>query len=452
MKTSNYYNLKIVCLFFIILFSTTNMIKSQTSYLQVGTASSPFINGSGNLLIGSGFTTPYTNYSKLHVRSNTLSSQPFSNIEYWSLGAQQASIQNFVSVGMQSYGIYETSSITGLMNYFQDPVKMGNVQIYKGSLSTSSILVNPEVTTLNFIFNPLPITGDPFFPLSIYQTGIRVRTNLITDNFQMLTGAGVNKVLASDANGNGTWTNPSNFLNDYWSSTDPSAIFSLYHHVGIGTNDPQHKLDIFTNEDPGGIRINQTGANTNNRSEIEFDYQGNEDWAIGSNDQVGNNSYFYIWSNHNKVNGGAFFIDGVTGKTGIGTWYPTAKFEVAGDIKATAIGIGIDPPLASDSYKLFVDGGIAAREIKVTTQTFPDYCFNDDYKLMSISDLRNYISKNRHLPGLPSAKEVEENNGIELGVMQTKLVEKVEQQTLYILDLQKQIDELKKQLESLIKK
>jgi hypothetical protein len=72
-----------------------------------------------------------------------------------------------------------------------------------------------------------------------------------------------------------------------------------------------------------------------------------------------------------------------------------------------------------------------------------DYVFNEDYQLLPLEELQNFISKNKHLPGIPTAKEVKEE-GIELGEMNKKLLEKVEELTLYILDLQKQVDELKK--------
>lgn len=79
----------------------------------------------------------------------------------------------------------------------------------------------------------------------------------------------------------------------------------------------------------------------------------------------------------------------------------------------------------------------------MTALTFPDYVFTKEYKRLSIYEYEKFITSNKHLPGLPSAKEVKENDGFEIGQMQTKLLEKVEEQALYIIDLQKQIDELK---------
>ncbi|HCI58751.1 MAG TPA: hypothetical protein DFH96_08205, partial [Bacteroidetes bacterium] len=69
--------------------------------------------------------------------------------------------------------------------------------------------------------------------------------------------------------------------------------------------------------------------------------------------------------------------------------------------------------------------------------------FAKDYELMGIYELEAYLKKHKHLPEIPSAVEVESNEGFEVGDMQTKLLKKIEEQTLYIISLQKQIDELK---------
>jgi len=70
-----------------------------------------------------------------------------------------------------------------------------------------------------------------------------------------------------------------------------------------------------------------------------------------------------------------------------------------------------------------------------------DFVFDDDYHLMSLKHLEQFINDNRHLPEIPSAKEVEAN-GISLGTMDAKLLQKIEELTLYIIELQKQIDAL----------
>ena len=89
-------------------------------------------------------------------------------------------------------------------------------------------------------------------------------------------------------------------------------------------------------------------------------------------------------------------------------------------------------------------GKLKAKEVEVTLTGWPDYVFETDYPLMSLQETESFIKQNKHLPALPSAKEVEEN-GINLGEMNALLLRKVEELTLYILDLQNQINELKKQ-------
>lgn len=103
----------------------------------------------------------------------------------------------------------------------------------------------------------------------------------------------------------------------------------------------------------------------------------------------------------------------------------------------------------TDVFRIYGNGKMYATEIfvKLSSQ-FPDYVFAPDYQLMPIYDLKNYITENKHLPNIPPANEVE-NEGLNVGEMNTKLVEKVEELTLYIIQQQEQIDALKKELETI---
>jgi len=105
--------------------------------------------------------------------------------------------------------------------------------------------------------------------------------------------------------------------------------------------------------------------------------------------------------------------------------------------------IGASVP--ATGYLFSVDGKIMCEELKVQmSESWPDYVFADDYKLPSLYELEASIKLNKHLPGIPSAKEVEAN-GFEVGAMQANMMEKIEELTLYIIELQKQIDQLKDQ-------
>ena len=105
------------------------------------------------------------------------------------------------------------------------------------------------------------------------------------------------------------------------------------------------------------------------------------------------------------------------------------------------VGIGTNNPQA----KLAVNSQILARSIRVNTSStyWPDYVFSENYELMSLKELDAYVKANKHLPGVPSASEVEEQGDVDLGEMNAILLEKVEELTRYVIDLQKQIDEMK---------
>lgn len=93
-------------------------------------------------------------------------------------------------------------------------------------------------------------------------------------------------------------------------------------------------------------------------------------------------------------------------------------------------------------YKLAVDGKIICEELKVQNSTaWPDYVFSKDYQLMPIRDLETHIALHHHLPGIPSAVEIEAN-GIMVGDMQKRMMEKIEELTLYIIAQEKRIAEL----------
>ncbi|MEO9511654.1 MAG: interleukin-like EMT inducer domain-containing protein [Flavobacteriaceae bacterium] len=106
------------------------------------------------------------------------------------------------------------------------------------------------------------------------------------------------------------------------------------------------------------------------------------------------------------------------------------------------VGIGTNTP---DSM-LTVKGDIHAEEVQVDLSVpGPDYVFKEDYDLKSLEEVQNHIKAHGHLPNIPSAQEMEEN-GIQLGEMNMKLLEKIEELTLYILEQEKRIGVLEKQV------
>ncbi|SHL81254.1 hypothetical protein SAMN05444266_10574 [Chitinophaga jiangningensis] len=90
---------------------------------------------------------------------------------------------------------------------------------------------------------------------------------------------------------------------------------------------------------------------------------------------------------------------------------------------------------------LTVAGTITAQKIKVTATEWADFVFEDSYTLPSLYELENYIRANKHLPEIPTAKQVEQD-GVDLADMNKKLLQKVEELTLYVIELKKQVDAL----------
>jgi hypothetical protein len=107
--------------------------------------------------------------------------------------------------------------------------------------------------------------------------------------------------------------------------------------------------------------------------------------------------------------------------------------------QAGNVGIGTLAPDAQ--YKLSVNGRIRAKGLRVQSAGWSDFVFEPDYKLRSLSELEKFIKANKHLPEIPSAKEVMKD-GQEVGEIQSKLLQKIEELTLYTIELNKQVKAL----------
>jgi hypothetical protein len=107
-----------------------------------------------------------------------------------------------------------------------------------------------------------------------------------------------------------------------------------------------------------------------------------------------------------------------------------------------------------DGYKLFVEQGILTEKVKVAVKDSKDWydnVFETDYKLMSLNKLEKFIKENKHLPDLPSTSEVMAD-GLDLGKMNGLLLKKVEELTLHMINMQKELDATKAQVKKLSSK
>ena len=215
------------------------------------------------------------------------------------------------------------------------------------------------------------------------------------------------------------------------------------------------------------------------------------------NDNNVGNDYFTIRANGNTLSSSTeFFRINHLGNIGIGTPTPVSKLEVNGDISLVrtkkikflevvgggdrayirstngqngedynslifAVGGGSETmflnaignvgigTMDTKGFKLGVKGKIAAEEVKVALHSnWSDFVFYNDYELPTLQEVETHIKEKGHLKDIPSAKEVK-INGIYLGEMDSKLLQKIEELTLYTIQQQKEIENLKKENKSL---
>jgi hypothetical protein len=229
--------------------------------------------------------------------------------------------------------------------------------------------------------------------------------------------------------------------------------------VGIGTNTPTYGVDIDAGNERGVDVLNGYGGASSKygvRSEVNANGTGTRYGLAGlATANAGDNSPSYGTYGFANGNGGPSTLYGVYG--GVSTSGTGTKYALYGSAStqanAWALWANGDAHFTSDvrightndvvGYKLSVDGKIIGEEIKVQlSQNWPDYVFEPGYQLRSASDLESFIQAHGHLPGVPSAKQVEAEDGIHLGEMNRILLEKVEELTLLIIEQDKRIRQL----------
>jgi len=201
--------------------------------------------------------------------------------------------------------------------------------------------------------------------------------------------------------------------------------------IGIGTTSPVGKLQVninsantayasLTTSDIGISLSNSSNTNGNLNVMSFLDAAGNGVAHVG-----------IAVSSQTNHTGKLFFSTRATG----GNVTQRMIIDESGNV-----GIGTGSP----DQPLTVNGTVHATRVKVeTTVPGPDYVFEKDYSLPSLDEVKSYIDENKHLPEIPSAKEMEAK-GIDVGEMNMLLLKKVEELTLYVIEQQKQLDDLKR--------
>ncbi|MBB6273347.1 hypothetical protein HDF26_003807 [Pedobacter cryoconitis] len=211
--------------------------------------------------------------------------------------------------------------------------------------------------------------------------------------------------------------------------------------VGVGTVNPRVLLDVGADVSNGKL-----GAVFGRLPEGD---QIGDGTFLGVRGYVTNataaKSFALEHSFYGVTNSSVNFLRGQSSEDGFLSFNTGKNVERLRIDAAGNVGIGTTTPTA----KLSVNGNLWATEIKVaTTNPWPDYVFEPLHEKLSLADLEIFIKKNKHLPEIPTAKTIDKE-GINLGDMNAKLLKKVEELTLYLIELKKNNDVLNERVKKL---
>lgn len=202
-------------------------------------------------------------------------------------------------------------------------------------------------------------------------------------------------------------------------------------NIGVGTTDPSEKLEIKSVLPSVRIGDNQDvstfGSTLTEMSSIKFYHHYNT--LIGAKIYTAKNSSSMSW-------GGTDLRFSVSNASN-NSISDAMTINYLGNVligKTTQI---------NSAYKLDVNGPIRTNEVVVNV-TGADFVFQDNYNLKTLNEVERFIKDNKHLPDIESAKEMEKK-GLELGKMDMKLLQKIEELTLYLIDFKKEMETMKEE-------
>ena len=397
-----------------------------------------------------------------------LYANPFNTFN--SLGPAQISYYNWQDMGGGNYNYNKKYKIE-FEGGVSERLKMYNVDFPNQFVldKDGDVGVNVSVPTekLHVVGNAMIQGVNPI---------LKIKTTSISSNFQSLI-----QFNSTTANlGNIAYTGGGLVLSGRDTTASGTVVPDLViknSNIGLGTSTPSEKLHIIGNMlvnyiDPtfqfqnngidkgflqlngndiriGTNSINTTGkfvVRTNGIDQVYVDQNGNMGFNVstplsrlhiltGDDASISSHGYLMLGS----VTGSNVIFDNneIMARSN-GT---ASTLVLQNDGGAVRIGNVTVP----SGYKFAINGKMICEEVKVKLSTaWPDYVFNETHQLMPIEKLSQFIQANKHLPNIPSAASVE-SNGIEVGDMQKKMMEKIEELTLYIIEQDKRIKQLEKQ-------
>ncbi|MFN0213576.1 MAG: hypothetical protein ACKVT2_04920 [Saprospiraceae bacterium] len=386
---------------------------------------------------------------------------------YTTTNSRPANFQNLFNSAGQTYGIYVSNTNAGAGN------ATGGHFLAAGSTGTNrAVYASASGTATNYGVNANAVSSAGQTAIGLYATVSGLGTNLAArfdgnvfanGNVGILQNNPAFPLHFSAATGNKiclyqSGTNQygigiaANLMQLYVPSSTDAFVFGTGSSTGF-----TERMRI---EGDGTLRLRNSNGNT-----YAFDVDAGGDLTF-----------------RGDGNALAMTIGDVTGNVGIGIASPNAKLHVNGDLRlqspnnntfllnvndngdlqfrgdggnlAMIIGdqtgaVGINTSTVPAGYQLAVNGRVICEELRVQLSSqWGDYVFSDDYNLMPLEELEKSIQVNKHLPGIPSAAQIEKD-GIAVGEMQTKMMVKIEELTLYMIQLKKENEALKLEIEKI---
>lgn len=353
---------------------------------------------------------------------------------------------------------------------------------------------NTAITHLgnpNSGFPPMPPTAaDSMNMIELYEPSTPGAANQIS---QIMLNAGGSISLIYD--GTRKRWKPLSFFGEnkfetgiWYKGGNPNHMYAGSDKVGIGIGSPTEKLHVNGNLAING-EIKPNGASGLNGQVLQSDGAGGMVWGTnvntwpaqgndiknGNSGNVGIGAFPASGIKFDVSGNGSFYssppftnVDYTTGALSLYTKsaFPSVSYRylkldgqriqcagaaniavvpTAKDLYINPFGGNVGIGTENPTFKLSVNGAIRSKEIIVEASPWPDYVFENDYTLQSLPDIEKFIQQYKRLPNIPSSLEME-IQGQAVGEIQRKMMEKIEELTLYIIELNKRIDHLEKNI------
>lgn len=481
-------------------------VTKTTGYPTPVTTTYFVVNGDGN--VGIGTASPS---APLQILSKTtwgsLNAAPSAGLQ---LRITNADGNDVIMISDKSYSVSGTHKNAGMINVFSNTTHdQGALTVVNSENNYVPLLVCGDGTIgMGYSFSPTPFAQLDIRKQNVYNYMLNVAdysnsTNYFTVHNSGYVGIGyansgnatLQVVSPSGATGTAGVVVTGNAPNNRFlyvgsgssPATGPTYLTVKNTGVGVGIDDLSNGAQLAVKGSSSTkLDLMETSSTVDYNAQIRFiGSDGTTVRHLITEDASGNlliNAGYAGGSDKVVINGNTTTTGGVDltqGDPGSNGWYNQIQFHNGtGTTKQVLANSGNDLILnlnpygagsgvlkvsgkvqigdvsTPGSYKLYVQDGILAERFKCALKSdntnWSDYVFDKNYKLMSLNKLEEYVKKHHHLPNIPSAEEVYKD-GYDLGDMDAKLLEKIEELSLYLLELKKENDAVKKELAKLKK-